>query len=214
MFYFSSRNGQSLIEVLVGTALAAIFIVGAAVLIAPALNINKSTTQIQNQTELAGELMGNVRAWANGNWNTMLSIATGTTNSYYLNTSSSPFSAASGTESVAVSGVVFTRYFYVTDVYRDTNGNVTSTVSANFYDPSTKQVNVAIGLASSTSPSIYVFYVTRNVNNAFGQSSWSGTSGQTNPVSIIDNNYAASSNVTIDMYGDIKLSAGGSGCVL
>jgi hypothetical protein len=144
----------------------------------------------------------------------MLSIATGTTNSYYLNTSSSPFSAASGTESVAVSGVVFTRYFYVTDVYRDTNGNVTSTVSANFYDPSTKQVNVAIGLASSTSPSIYVFYVTRNVNNAFGQSSWSGTSGQTNPVSIIDNNYAASSNVTIDMYGDIKLSAGGSGCVL
>lgn len=95
----SSIRGQSLIEVLVGISLAAIFIIGAAVLIAPSLQIGKQTTQVQAKTELATELLDNVRAWADGNWNNVLALSTGTTNIYYLNTSISPFtiSAGSGT---------------------------------------------------------------------------------------------------------------------
>ncbi len=86
-------SGQSLIEILVGIAIGAIFIIGAAMAIAPSLQITKQVSQVQTKTELASELLGNVQAWAAGNWNNVLALATGTANTYHLNTATSPFTA-------------------------------------------------------------------------------------------------------------------------
>src|SRR5580700_10028221 len=88
------RSGQSLVEVLVAISLAVIFVVGAATIIAPSLQIGNETSQAQTKAELANELLDNVTAWGAANWNNVLALATGTTHSYYLNTASSPFTAS------------------------------------------------------------------------------------------------------------------------
>ncbi len=87
-------------EILVGIAVAAVLLVGAAALIAPALKTNTQVGAIQSSGQLANELADNVRAWAGGNWSGLLSLATGTANHYYLITLKSPFTVATGTEYV------------------------------------------------------------------------------------------------------------------
>lgn len=98
-----ARTGQSLVEVLLAVALGAIFLVAGVSVIAPSLQSNAQAARVQTAASLGKELLDNVRVWADGNWNNVLSVATGTTNIYYLNTSSSPFVAATGTESIVIS---------------------------------------------------------------------------------------------------------------
>lgn len=456
-------RGQSLVELLVGIAIGVIFIAGAATIIAPSLNINKQTTIVQTKTELATELAGNIKAWAAGNWNNVLSLATGTGNSYYLSTATSSFvvvaatttiintggsspgtisiiSAAptstnpqegygttftqsfttlpqagdliavamtqtnggsgmigvtsitdnqgngnyilaasstdgiggtyiyyaknigtpSGTFTVTVTmsagaymdigiydirgadpsnpvpavnttstkgsgtnvltgtlspgtnaayigiltsdnesfggitpastwterwrelsasigtmddldlitsankavqwtvspsvsyvamltafnaqsittsesstfssgtttqsvgefinsgSTTYNRYFYVSDVYRDSNGNVTTTASGNNDDPSTKLVTVVVQASSTPVTPAFTtsFYITRNGSNNFTQASWAGSSGQNNPVTVAGTNFYADSDITITATGSIQLTAGGSSCTL
>ncbi len=98
-----NSHGQSLVEVLIAVAIGAILITAGVALIAPSLRANTQAAKIQIASSLGKELLDNVRVWSEGNWNNVLSLATGTTNIYYLNTSSSPFIAATGTESIVVS---------------------------------------------------------------------------------------------------------------
>lgn len=92
------RNGQSLIEVLVGIVLATIFIVGAATIILPSLQVGSSVQQVETSTNTANELLNNVESWSQGNWGGVTSLATGTSNLYYLNTATSPFTAVTAGE--------------------------------------------------------------------------------------------------------------------
>jgi hypothetical protein len=213
-------KGQSIIELIIGIAIGAIFIVGSATVIAPSLQINKQTTIVQTKTELASELMNNVKAWAGGNWNNVLALATGTANTYYLNTAVSPFVASSSVESLGeltgTASLTYTRYFYLSDVYRDGNGNVTTTAVGNYYDPSTKLVTVVVQASSSpiTSPLILNEYLTRNGSSNFTQTSWVGGAGQNNPVTIPSSTFAASADITITASGSIQLSGGSASCVL
>lgn len=213
----SRSRGQSLVEVLVGLAIGAIFMVGAAAVVAPALQITKQTTLIQTKAELANEDVSNIRAWAAGNWNNVLALATGTANTYYLQTATSSFIAAATTgESLSVGLSNYIRYFYLSDVFRDANGNVTSTASAATYDPSTKLITVVVNASSSqaSATTTISFYLTRNMSNTFNQTSWIGGSGQAVPVTSVGTNYASSSNISITASGTIQLASGGNSCTL
>jgi type II secretory pathway pseudopilin PulG len=97
------ESGQSLVEVLLAVAIGAILITAGVSVIVPALQSNAQAAKIQTAASLGKELLDNVRVWSEGNWNNVLTLATGTTNAYYLNVSSSPFTAATGTESVVIS---------------------------------------------------------------------------------------------------------------
>ena len=174
----------------------------------PTLLENKQVGNVQEQTELATELATNVKAWAGSGWNNVLGIATGTTNTYYLNTSSSPFVATSGTQVLVLGTAKFVRYFYATSIYRDSNGNVTTTASGNSYDPSTALITV-IAKASSTGAraTVYPFYLARNGVNAFSQTSWLGGSGQATPLTVASATYAAATSVSVTASGTITLAA-------
>jgi hypothetical protein len=208
--------GQSVVEILVGIAIGTIFIVGAAAVIAPSLRINQQTSIVQAKTELVNEMINNVKAWG-GNWNSVLSLATGTTHAYYVSSTLSSFTIISSTfESISVASTTYNRFFYVSDVYRDSNGSVTSTVNGNNYDPSTKLVTISVSLASSTaSPTTTIsFYLTRNASNNFNQISWGGGSGEGNALSLATTTYASGTAVTITASGSIQLSSGGNTCTL
>ncbi len=200
------RAGQSLMEILVGVAIGSLFIIGAAVIIAPSLQSNKIASQIQTKTELASELANNVKSWADGSWNSALSVATGSTNIYHLVTATSPFGATSGVESVTVGSSTYLRYFYLSDVYRTTGGSIATSSAGNYYDPSTKQLTVGVNLASSTAATTtYVLYLTRNESNILNQADWSGGPGTTNPVDFLGNTFASETNIIYDASGSISV---------
>lgn len=200
-------------------AIGALFVIGAATIIAPSLDINKQTTLVQSKTELVNEGLTNIKSWASGNWNSLLALATGTANTYYLNTANSPFTAATGTESISQTTnggtTVYTRYFYLTDIYRDSNGNATTTGTGNSYDPSTKLVVLVVSASTTpmTASTTVSFYLTRNSDDDISQTSWAGGSGQATPVTVIGTSYAASTNIAISASGTLQLSANTNSCI-
>lgn len=125
-------------------------------------------------------------------------------------------SYSTSTESVSIGGITYTRYFYLSDVYRDAGGNATTTAAGNNYDPSTKLVTI-VATASTTpagTPFVTSFYLTRNQDNVFDQTSWAGGSGQTSPITVAKTDYAEETNVSVDATGSIQLSIGNGSCVL
>ena len=208
----TARQGQSLVEVLVAISLGAIFIIGAATIIAPSLQISKQTSLAQTKAELTAELLNNANPWAVSNWNGVLALATSSANIYHLNTSSSPFVAVMGAETIFLGTVSSTRYFYLDDVYRDSNGNVTSTVSGNSYDPSTKRITVVSNGTQNGAPtSTLVAYLTRNISNVFDQTDWSGGSGYTGPTKVVTNTFTSESGMDSSASGSLTAIPPSSG---
>lgn len=188
----ASRSGQSFIELLAAIAVGAIFIVGAAMIIAPSLGENAQAAKTQIAATNAQSLMGNIRVWSEGNWQSVLSLATGSASHYYLITSSTPYAATTGIETIITATTTYTRYFYISDVYRDTSGNLTS--SGSVYDPSTKQISVVYNWVGGKANTMAAYF-TRNDNAAFDQSDWSGGASPGTVATTVGNQFASSSNI-------------------
>lgn len=187
------RSGQSLAEILIGMAIGVSLIMAGIGLIVPALNTNTQVTNVQKGAALAKELLDNVRVWSEGNWNNVFALTTGTASHYYLVTTSSPFASSSGNQTIALSTTTYTRYFYVSDAYRDGSGNITT--SGGTYDPSTKQITAAYSWPSG-STSTMSMYLTRNRDNVYDQTDWSGGSGASSSATSVGNQFATSSNIS------------------
>lgn len=175
-------------------AIGTILITTSVAVIVPALQSNTQATKIQAGSSLGKELLDNVRAWSEGGWSNVLALATGTSNTYYLNTSSSPFTVASGTQSITVgTSTVYTRSFYLSDVYRDGSGNIVT--SGGSYDPSTKLVTVVYKWSGGTNYTMAT-YIIRGRNNIVFQDDWSGGPNMTSSAETTTNNqFASSTNI-------------------
>lgn len=213
----SGRRGQSLIDLLIGIAVGAILIGGSIAILTPSFIENKQAGSIQSQAELADELATNIKAWAGGGWDNVLALATGTANTYFLNTSASPFVAVTtgpvGLQQITLGSSTYNRYFYLTDVYRDAKGNATTTASGTFYDPSTKLVTVIVVASSTTAtPTTYKFYLNRDAADSFNQASWSGGSGQAAALTVASATYFAATSVSVTASGTLTLGVSQGSC--
>ena len=189
-----SRSGQSLVEVLIAVAIGAILITAAIALIVPSLSSNMQAAKVQVASSLGKELIDNVRVWSEGNWSNLLALATGSAKTYFLNTGSSPYTTSSvgSIQSVTVGTTTYRRYFYLSDVYRDILGNITSTGA---YDPSTKQVTVGYSWLGGPATNTMSIFIVRAMNNIVAQDDWSGGSGQSGPETSSNNQFASSTNI-------------------
>jgi hypothetical protein len=198
-----TKSGQSLVEVLIATAVGIIFVLGATVIANFALKSRQDSEKNQVLASLSKELLDNVKIFADANWHNIDTLATTSANHYYLNTSTSSFTAVSGEQNILISSTTYTRYFYLDDVYRDGSGQIVE--SGGTLDPSTKKVTVVYGVEGSTPKSISI-YVTRSKNNVFVQTDWSGGSGQTGPITSSNEKFETSGNLKIDEKGRISLN--------
>lgn len=189
-----SRRGQSITELLLSIAVAAIFMVAAISVIFPALRENSQAGNVQQGATLAQDLLGNVSIWSEASWNNIASLATGTSYQYYLITSSSPYTATSGIQSIVIGTTTYTRYFYISDAYRTGGGGISSTSTNNTYDPSTKQISVVYDWTNGTTTTIST-YLTRNGDAAMSQTSWSGGANATGVTTSAGSQFASSSGI-------------------
>lgn len=87
----------------------------------------------------------------------------------------------------------YQKYFYVENVERDGSGTIVA--SGGTDDPSTQKIisNVEWGEGRSAS---LVAYVTRNRNEVFEQSDWSGGDGQEGPITSVNDQYSSAQNIS------------------
>lgn len=187
-----TNSGQSLVEILVATAVGVIMILGALTIITPALKGNTQAAQTQVGVGLGKELMDNVRVWSEANWHNLYNLSKGSDNRYYLNTASSPFSVLEGMEAVTVSTTTYTRYFYAENVSRDVSGMIVQIGGTN--DPSTQKITVVYGWPQSPNHTM-VQYLTRFRNQVYIQKNWSGGPGVSGPLTLPGNQFASSTNI-------------------
>jgi len=203
--YLKIKTGQSLVEILVALAVGIIFVLGVMIVMQSSLKMGKDSEKIQTSASLARELMDNVKVFAESDWHNIYNLATTSANHYYLNTTSSPFTASSGDETIMVGTTTYTRYFYVEDVYRDGSGNISQ---SGTFDPSTKKVTVGVRWIGSNDRFIST-YLTRSKNNIFVQTDWTGGGGQTGPITSINNRFDTSTNIDFSTTtGSIRLRLG------
>jgi type II secretory pathway pseudopilin PulG len=188
------RRGQSISEVLIAIGVGAIFMVAAVAVIAPALRENNQAGEVQEGATVAQALIDNVRVWSESGWSNITSLATGTQYQYYLITSSSPYTATSGIQSLAIGTTTYVRYFYLSDAYRTSGGSISSTSTSNTYDPSTKQITVVYNWTEGTTSTIST-YLTRNGDAVIDQTDWSGGPGATSAATSVNSQFASSANI-------------------
>lgn len=188
------RGGQSLIEILVAVGVGVVLITAALAIISPTMKTQGNVTQTQVASALGKELLDGVQVMAEGNWHSLDGLATTSANRYYLVTSSSPYTATSGTQSVLLTTTTYTRYFYVEDVRRNTQGKIDD--AGTVLDPSTKKVTIIYSWGKVTST--MVNYFTRARSRTFMQTEWSGGAGQEGPLTSTSSlaKFSTSSNIS------------------
>lgn len=148
---------------------------------------------------LTREEMETLRAVADEDWHTISYLTTSSANTYFTTSSAGKWIVATGTESVTMNGVTYTRSFYASDVYRSTTTDVVAT-SGGYYDPSTMKAMVQVSwtdLYGGQQRFTEASYRTRVLNDTFFQTDWSGGPTGETVITTSSTNYATSTNTDI-----------------
>ncbi|MDP1719100.1 MAG: hypothetical protein Q8L24_01605 [bacterium] len=217
----SSVSGQSLIEILLGVAIGAILIGGAAATITLTLRSNVQNKNIQTASALAQAMLDKVTVFADADWHNI----DGTLNCgpagvlpnppnpaiYNLVSSGTALECGEGMHSGSVDagGIAFSTSFKVESVSRD---KITDSIASSgdvYSDPSTKKiVATAIWFENGQEANVTVNkYITRSRNIIFKQSGWDGGETQITFPSggtVVNNKFDASSGIKFSEIGALK----------
>jgi len=205
------ERGQILLEVLVSITLSGVFIIATTLAFSSLLFLNYNNRNMETAINLGNDLMDSVVAVADADWHNIYSLTKASSTHYYINNATSPFLISSGEEVVSVGGISFTRYFYVDNVTRNSNGYIAST-SGVVDDPSTQKITMVVTWPRATAGISFSKYVTRYKNSVFVQTDWSGGKDQelfpkTFDRTLVNNLFASSSNVLTSTQGELSLTA-------
>lgn len=174
--FWQVREGQTLIEILIGLGVAAVIIGGAVYSIVFTLSSGSETQKKQGATGLARELIGQARTLADANWLDLYNLPTkATSSSYYVAASGTILTATSGYQTITVDKENYRVFFSIENVNRDVSDDITASGGSD--DPSTQKITAHIQWpAGGISPSEFsiVDYITRWRTRVFRQDDWSG----------------------------------------
>lgn len=202
-------SGQSLAEILIATAIIAIFIGGVAGAVSISLQVLGQNKYIQNATFLTQEILDHATVLAKSDWHRMdrfgADALTPSPTEYRI-TTPAPFEVASGAETVTLDGIDYTRYFSVEWVSRDAGKNIES-----IYDPAREDLSTIKIISTVTWPGGGSFglvkYLTRGENKSSLQTDWSGGAGQVGALTDPGKYDTASAGIDVtSKSGSIRLS--------
>lgn len=216
IIFLNNRLGQSLVEVIIAVAVAAIVIVAAVGLFTLSLRVGVQDKSLQTAGFLVQELLDNVTVMAESDWQQM-GVAGGpyyidkdlTDGDGFLSVDNSGCTAASPycSQTVALEGVVYAASFQIEDVQR---GGGAIVPSGGTGDPSTKKITVTVSWQGTGGPQEVKAdkYITRSRNAVINQTNWQGGAGAegpyTKPVTTFDG--ANTTNVdTVTTPGSIRI---------
>ena len=201
--FFKNRKGQALVELLIGVSIGALILGSSAGVIVSVVNSNSRVAKSKAATQLGQELIDDVRVLADKNWKSFYELSKGSTNHYYVATST-PLAAVLGDEVVTRNGVAYTRWFFVENVNRATSGDNIAT-SGGVIDPSTQKAVVRITWDNADGLT-FTQFMTRHKNFVFHQSDWSQGINSLGTLSKSGSLYASTTGVNASTTGQLKLN--------
>ena len=185
--FLRNRKGQSIVEVLISVAIAALIIGSATVAINLAIKSGSSSKTISAAVPLAEELIDKARVVAEADWTNIYSpLGTSNKNSpnhYYFAPGALTLVAASPADSgetITINENDFVRYFYIQDVNRTNCGRGDISLSSNVpcssgaeisEDPSTQKITAEVKLDGAVVISLSE-YITRRTNVITHDTDW------------------------------------------
>lgn len=210
--FFKNSAGQALAELLIAVGIGALVLGSSAMIIRTITLSNSGVLKSRTSTDLGRELMDNVRSFADSNWRDFYDLSNGSSNHYYLNATSTPFTPVAGDETITLSGIDFNRYFYLEDVNRSIATDEVAT-SGGVPDPSTQKIVVKVEWDGNEGVTLTEFF-SRHRNFTFRQSDWTGGVDNSGTFGSSNNLYAAISNISTTTVEQITLESVGSGGTL
>jgi len=201
--FFKNRKGQALVELLIGVSIGALILGSSAGVIVSVVNSNSRVAKSRAATQLGQELIDDVRVLADKNWKSFYELSKGSTNHYYVATST-PLAAVLGDEVVTRNGVAYTRWFFVENVNRATSGDNIAT-SGGVIDPSTQKAVVRITWDNADGLT-FTQFMTRHKNFVFHQSDWSQGINSSGTLIKSGSLYASTTGVNASTTGQLKLN--------
>ncbi|PIR05108.1 MAG: hypothetical protein COV57_00875 [Candidatus Liptonbacteria bacterium CG11_big_fil_rev_8_21_14_0_20_35_14] len=201
--FFKNRKGQALVELLIGVSIGALILGSSAGVIVSVVNSNSRVAKSKAATQLGQELIDDVRVLADKNWKSFYELSKGSTNHYYVATST-PLAAVLGDEVVTRNGVAYTRWFFVENVNRATSGDNIAT-SGGVIDPSTQKAVVRITWDNADGLT-FTQFMTRHKNFVFHQSDWSQGINSSGTLIKSGSLYASTTGVNASTTGQLKLN--------
>ena len=200
-------KGQSLIEILIAISVGGVLIGAAIGAVTLFLRNSLDVRMSQAASSLAEEYVGGLRSISESNWRSVYDlVGKGPDSQFYLIPSgTSTYIIVSGTTSTIKEGRVFTRYFSIENVNRDSCGvgDITTDAAGPCLgpgtagvaeDPSTQKITVKIDWEGNQSLS-KIQYLGRSRNRVLVQTDWSGGFNQEGPVLEPNNKFATSTNI-------------------
>jgi type II secretory pathway pseudopilin PulG len=219
----SKQSGQLLLEILVAVSISAIVVSLGAQMVFVSMKSSERSGERDASVELARETFEAVSLAGFAKWQNIYNPPDGTgdantakggSNKYYPAVSAAGnWQILSGSETVTVNDIAYTRYFTIRNVCRDdTTDSITGTAdsdgassactaSGGSFDPSTEQISVVVSWGNDSIS--WSEYLSRWRNKACYQTEWSGTASGTTtcPAST----YGSESNVDFSAFGSLKI---------
>jgi Tfp pilus assembly protein PilV len=207
---FANKQGQSLIEVVIGLTIGALIIGGVSAGLATGLKSNAITRQEITATQVAQKTLDNVRALAESDWNTIYSASKDATTYIYSSGTNLVLTGnLTGNEAaieVSSANITYTPSFVLNNVFRNTSGEISTSGDG---DPSTQKVTVSVSWkpsGSGTNRSIsLVSYIVRTKNISALFSDWSAGPDNEGPVTSANDGFSSSSMIDYSTAGELKV---------
>jgi len=228
---FNTKQGQSLIEILIGIAIGVIVVTSGITAISVAMRINMENKATQTVTFLAKQVTDEVKSIADSDWSKIYNLSPkGTDSQYYPTASGTVLVISSGVTTTIMEGITYTYYFSVENVKRTrcglgevSTGDIAScptTFGAAenevYEDPSTQKITAHIEWSGNKSLT-KVQLISRLRNLIFWQTDWFGGDDQeafstTSGNTIVNNKFFTSSfSIDYTSPGLIKLRVSSDG---
>ena len=201
----SSRTGQSLIELVVGIAVAILFITAATGAILLALRIDVQNKYSQSAGELIAEVFDQVSTTANNDW---LAIDSATRDTpMHLATSTGFFVPSSGANTISLNGFDYDVSYSVGDVYRALDDSFADSQTGAL-DPSTLRITATVSWQQQGDQASLSLdhYLTRIRDRVWLQTDWSnGSSTGSGPFTDPAARFANATNTNWSTDGELTI---------
>ncbi len=193
------NKGQILIEILIIIALFSILASGLALVSSvsgKAKTLAKIITQARGLNQQYREALVNISV---NSWNDLDSLEKSSTTFYWLYPSSGRWYVTSGKEIFDIDQDRVERYFFIEKVWRTVPENLPTTTQTAKLDPATLKITIVTKVRDFNFKD--EVFLSRWVNTAVFQSSWSGGPGVEGPINYFSNFFFTSTNIN---YGETE----------
>lgn len=203
----ADQRGQLLLELLLTISVAAIVLAITGSLVYVSARANQNSVRQTTALGLAQETLEAVNAATKENWTNLSGLTAGTTQ-YSPAISSGKWIINSGSATVTLDSIAYTRSFVTQNICRDsstrnitgitdTNGSTTAcTTSGGAYDSSTQKVTATVGWGTFGNSLSQSEYFARWANKTCTQTSWAGGASASAAACTGGTTFTNSSSVT------------------